>query len=71
MKMMRRDSMASELEELKRIFATLRSGTDNEAAAVLARLRLGESPEDVAKSLPVTSSPVTTGLFPRYASLFT
>jgi hypothetical protein len=59
--------MAGELDDLKRIVTSLRTGTDNQAAAVLARLRLGESPEDVAKSLPATASPVGPFQPPRYA----
>jgi hypothetical protein len=71
MKMMKRDSVSGELEELKRILTVLRSGTDNEAAAILARLRLGEPPEEVAKTLSaMASSPVATGQPPRYATSF-
>jgi hypothetical protein len=61
--------MAGELDDLKRIVTSLRGGTDNQAAAVLARLRLGESPEDVAKSLPATASTVAPFRPPRYALL--
>jgi hypothetical protein len=71
MKMMKRDSMSSELEELKCILTVLRLGTDNEAAAILARLRLGEPPEEVAKTLSaMASSPMATGQPPRYAIFF-
>ncbi|KAK1912023.1 hypothetical protein P3342_012506 [Pyrenophora teres f. teres] len=66
MKIMKRDSITGELDDLKRIITSLRSGTDDHAAAVLARLRLGESPEDVAKSLPMTASPATSGQPPRH-----
>ena len=69
MKIMKRDSITGELDDLKRIVTSLRSGTDDQAAAVLARLRLGESPEDVAKSLPMTLSPAASGQPPRYAPL--
>ncbi|KNG47873.1 hypothetical protein TW65_05372 [Stemphylium lycopersici] len=55
MKIMKRDSITGELEDLKRIVTSLRSGTDDQAAAILARLRLGDTPEDVAKSLPLLS----------------
>ncbi|CAN9100212.1 unnamed protein product [Alternaria alternata] len=61
MKIMKRDSMTGELDDLKRIVTSLRSGTDDQAAAVLARLRLGEAPEDVAKTLPMTASPAASG----------
>jgi hypothetical protein len=69
MKIMKRDSMTGELDDLKRIVTSLRSGTDDQAAAVLARLRLGEAPEDVAKTLPMTASPAIPSQPPRYASL--
>lgn len=67
MKIMKRDSMTGELDDLKRIVTSLRSGTDDQAAAVLARLRLGEAPEEVAKTLPMTVSPAISGQPPRYA----
>jgi hypothetical protein len=68
MKIMKRDSMAPELDDLRRIVTSLRSGTDNQAATVLARLRLGESPEDVARSLPATAaSPTISFQPPGYA----
>ncbi|RMZ68318.1 bZIP transcription factor [Pyrenophora seminiperda CCB06] len=61
MKIMKRDSITGELDDLKRIVTSLRSGTDDHATAVLARLRLGESPEDVAKSLPMLAPLNTSG----------
>jgi ABC-type iron transport system FetAB permease component len=69
MKIMKRDSITGELDDLKRIVTSLRSGTDDQAAAILARLRLGETPEDVAKSLSLASSPAAAPQPPRYASL--
>ncbi|CAN9170838.1 unnamed protein product [Alternaria alternata] len=57
------DSKTGELEDLKRIVTLLRSGTDDRAAAILARLRLGEPLEDVAKTL-VTAPPVVSGQSP-------
>ena len=69
MKIMKRDSITGELDDLKRIITSLRSGTDDQAATILARLRLGETPEDVAKSLSLASSPGTAAQPPRYASL--
>lgn len=69
MKIMKRDSMTGELEDLKRIVNFLRSGTDDQAAAILARLRLGDTPEDVAKSLSLVPSPAASTQPPRYASL--
>lgn len=61
--------MTGELEDLKRIVNFLRSGTDDQAAAILARLRLGDTPEDVAKSLSLVPSPAASTQPPRYASL--
>ena len=69
MKIMKRDSITGELEDLKRIVTSLRSGTDDQAAAILARLRLGDTPEDVAKSLSLVPSPAASTQPPRYASL--
>jgi hypothetical protein len=67
---MERDSVNGELEGLRRIVTLLRSGTDDQAAAVLARLRLGELPENVAQTLPMTAaSRAVSGQPPRYASL--
>ncbi|XP_014554700.1 hypothetical protein COCVIDRAFT_104348 [Bipolaris victoriae FI3] len=60
MKIMKRDSMTGELEDLKRIINFLRSGTDDQATAILARLRLGDTPEDVAKSLSLVPSPAAS-----------
>lgn len=67
MKLLKRDSMSNKIEELERIINALRSGTDLHASTVLARLRLGERVEDVAKSLPASSS--TQSKTPRYALL--
>jgi hypothetical protein len=65
---MERDSVNGELEDLKRIVTLLRSGTDDQAAAVLARLRLGELSENVAQTLPMTAaSRAESGRPLRYA----
>ncbi|CBX99014.1 hypothetical protein LEMA_P082530.1 [Plenodomus lingam JN3] len=56
MKLLKRDSMTGRMEELERIVNFLRSGSDLQASTVLARLRLGERVEEVAKSLPAASS---------------
>jgi hypothetical protein len=67
---MERDSVNGELEDLRRIVTLLRLGTDDQAAAVLARLRLGELPENVAQTLPtIAASRVVSGQPHRYASL--
>lgn len=51
-KLIRRDEMTSKLDELERVVNVLRSGSDDQASNILARLRLGERVEDVASSLP-------------------
>jgi hypothetical protein len=62
--------MTGELEDLKRIVTSLRSGTDDQAAALLARLRLGGLPENVAQTLPaIAAFRAVPGQPPRYASL--
>lgn len=68
-KIRRMDSRTSELEDLKRIVTSLRSGTDDHAAAILARLRLGEPPEDIAKTLLMTAPLEAAGKNSRYALL--
>jgi hypothetical protein len=65
---MKGDSTVGELEDLKRIVTALRSRTDDQAAAILARLRLGELPGDVAKTLSTTASLTASRQTPRYAS---
>lgn len=55
MKLLKRESMSSRVDELERVISVLRSGSDIEASTLLARLRLGERVDDVARSLPTTS----------------
>jgi hypothetical protein len=55
MKILKRDTLARKVEELERIIDFLRSKSDNEATTVLAKLRLGDRVEDVAKFLPAAS----------------
>ena len=66
MKVIRWNNISGELEVLKRILTSLRSETDDRAAAILTRLRLGELPGDVAKTLPMTPSPIVSNQPPRY-----
>lgn len=66
---MKLDSTIGEIEDLKRVVTSRRLGTDDRAATIFARLRLGELPEDVAKTLPMTTSPAVSGQPPRYVSL--
>ncbi|KAH8622001.1 hypothetical protein IG631_23396 [Alternaria alternata] len=62
---MKRDSVIEELEDLKRIITSLRSETDDQAAAVLGRLRFGELPGNVTKTLYMTGSSALYGQPPR------
>lgn len=55
MKLLKRDGISSRVEELDRVIYALRSGSDFHASTILARLRLGERVEDVAKSLTTSS----------------
>jgi hypothetical protein len=70
MKGMKLNSTTGEMEALKRIVTFLRSGTDDRAASILARLRLGELPGDVAKTLPMIIFTSVSSQPPRYASLY-
>lgn len=67
MKLLKRDSMSSRFEEMERVINVLRSGSDIQASTLLARLRLGERMDDVAKSLPATASSMLVSNPPRYA----
>lgn len=67
MKLLKRESMSSRVEELERVMSVLRSGSDIEASTLLARLRLGERMDMIAKSLPPTTSSMLVSNPPRYA----
>ncbi|KAF9697840.1 hypothetical protein EKO04_004296 [Ascochyta lentis] len=56
MKLLKRDSMSSRVEQMERVINALRSGSDIQASTLLARLRLGERVDDVANSLPASAS---------------
>ncbi|KAF2825204.1 hypothetical protein CC86DRAFT_40346 [Ophiobolus disseminans] len=61
MKMLKRDDMSSRAEETERVLRALRTSSDVQAANLLARLRIGERVEDLAKDLPSTLAyPVVT-----------
>jgi hypothetical protein len=60
------ESMSSRTEDMERILNALRSGTDTQSTNVLARLRLGEQVEEVAKTLPPVAHSVGMGAPPRY-----
>jgi uncharacterized protein (DUF433 family) len=66
MKLLKRDSLSNRIDEMERIINLLRSGSDIEASTVLARLRLGERMEEIAKHLPLAPIPVPIGGTPRY-----
>lgn len=67
MKIIKRDGLSSRLEESERIINALRSGSDDEASNILARLRLGERVEDVASFLQANVSSDRTSRTSRYA----
>jgi hypothetical protein len=67
MKLIKRDELSIRLEEMECIVNILRSGSDNQASNILARLRLGERVEDVASYLPATVYSDTMTKTPRYA----
>lgn len=67
MKLLKREGMSSRLEELERVLNVLRSGSDIEASTLLARLRLGERMDNIAKSLPPAAPMLHVSKPPRYA----
>lgn len=69
MKLLKRDSMSSRVEEMERIMHALRSESDAQATSILARLRLGERVEDIARSLPPTATSSNSSLPARYGIL--
>jgi hypothetical protein len=64
MKLLKRDSMSSRVDEMERVIHFLRSGSDIEASTILARLRLGQRIEDIAKGFPTVSLPPSAGAPP-------
>jgi hypothetical protein len=67
MKLLKREGMSTRVEELERVMNVLRSGSDIEASTLLARLRLGERIDRIARSLPPTTSSMLVSNPPRYA----
>jgi hypothetical protein len=68
MKLLKRESMSGRAEEMQRVITALRTGSDDQASAILARLRIGDRLNDVLKELPSSvSSPVVSNPS-RYAS---
>ncbi|KAH8711893.1 hypothetical protein GQ44DRAFT_730955 [Phaeosphaeriaceae sp. PMI808] len=62
MKLLRRESVINRAEELEHVIRALRTGSDEQASAILARLRIGDQVHEVAKELsPTTLSPMASG----------
>lgn len=66
MKLLKRETMSSRAEELERVIKTLRTGSDDEASALLARLRIGDRVHEIVRDLPPLSSSKASRP-PRYA----
>jgi uncharacterized membrane-anchored protein len=69
MKLLKRDGLSSKAEEMERVINALRSGSDIQASTLLARLRLGERVEDVAKYVPATTSSISSSVPSRYVEV--
>lgn len=68
MKLLKRDGLAGRYEGMERVINALRSGSDSQAVTLLARLRLGERVDEVAKTLPATATLMPVSTAPRYAN---
>jgi hypothetical protein len=68
MKLLKRESVSGKAEEMERVIRALRTSSDDHASVILARLRIGDRLEDIARDLPPlsTNSP-TMSKSPRYA----
>jgi hypothetical protein len=66
MRLLKMDTMGSRADDMERIMSVLRSGTDTQSTNILARLRLGEKVDEVAKNLPAVATFAVTGTPPRY-----
>jgi hypothetical protein len=67
MKLLKRESMSPRAEEMARVIKALRTGSDDQATAVLARLRIGDRLDDIVKALPPPSISTVVSKPPRYA----
>jgi hypothetical protein len=56
MKLLKRESMSGKVEEMERVIRALRTGSDDHASAILARLRADHHLEDIVKDLPPLST---------------
>lgn len=52
MRLLKKETMSGKAEEMERVIKALRTSTDDQASAVLARLRIGDRLEDIIKTLP-------------------
>jgi hypothetical protein len=66
MKLLKRETMSGRAEEVDRIIKVLRTGSDDEASALLARLRIGDRLDEIVRGLPPLSSTMVSRP-PRYA----
>jgi hypothetical protein len=63
MKLLKRETLTGRAEEMERVIQALRTSSDDQASAILARLRIGNRLDEIVKTLsPGVSNP------PRYAS---
>jgi hypothetical protein len=69
MKLLKRESMSGRAEEMERVIKALRTGSDDQASAVLARLRIGDRLDDIVKTLPPSTFSTVVSKPPRYAWL--
>lgn len=60
--------MSTKVEEMEAVITAMRTGSDYQASAVLARLRLGDELGDIVKELPQILMSAGTSGHPRYAS---
>jgi hypothetical protein len=67
MKLLKRESMSGRAEEMERVIKALRTGSDDQASAVLARLRIGDRLDDIVKTLPPSTFSPVVSKPPRYA----
>jgi hypothetical protein len=60
MKLLKKETMSGRAEEMDRDTKALRTGSDDQASAILARLRIGDRLDEVARGLPPSFSPVVS-----------
>ncbi|KAH4855471.1 hypothetical protein HBH75_086550 [Parastagonospora nodorum] len=58
MRLLKRETLSGRAEEMERVIQALRTSSDDQASAILARLRIGNRLDEVVKTLPpVVSNP--------------